>query len=226
LKPCWVIAPEANAEFVAAMEEVLAVYQRPYDPDYPVVCFDESNKQQVKETRLPMAMEPGQPERFDYEYERHGVSHLFLVFEPLAARRQVTVTDHRTALDYAAQLKALVDVQYPQARKILIVQDQLNTHRAASLYKAFAPAEARRLLDKLEFHFTPKHGSWLNMAEIELSVLARQCLARRIPDQERLREQVNAWQQSRNSQHRTVDGQFTTADARTKLKRLYPSIQS
>jgi DDE superfamily endonuclease len=226
LKQCWVIAPEANAEFVAAMEEVLQIYQRPYDPDYPVVCFDESNKQQVKETRLPMAMEPGQPERFDYEYERHGVSNLFMVFEPLAARRQVTVTDHRTALDYAALLKALVDVQYPPARKILIVQDQLNTQRAASLYKAFAPAEARRLLDKLEFHFTPKHGSWLNMAEIELSVLARQCLARRIPDQESLRQQVNAWQRSRNSQHRTVDWQFTTADARTRRKRLYPSIQS
>ena len=220
------IAPEANAEFVAAREEVLEIYQRPYDPDYPVVCFDESNKQQVKETRTPIAMEPGQSERFDYEYERNGVSNLFMAFEPLAARRQVTVTDHRTALDYAAHLKALVDVQYPQARKILIVQDQLNTHRAASLYKAFAPAEARRLLDKLEFHFTPKHGSWLNMAEIELSVLARQCLARRIPDQESLRQQVNAWQQARNSQQRTVDWQFTTADARTKLKRLYPSIQS
>jgi transposase len=226
LKQCWVIAPEANAEFVAAMEEVLEIYQRPYDPDYPVVCFDESNKQQVKETRTPIAMEPGQSERFDYEYERNGVSNLFMAFEPLAARRQVTVTDHRTALDYAAHLKALVDVQYPQARKILIVQDQLNTHRAASLYKAFAPAEARRLLDKLEFHFTPKHGSWLNMAEIELSVLARQCLARRIPDQDSLRQQVNAWQQARNSQQRTVDWQFTTADARTKLKRLYPSIQS
>ena len=220
------MAPEANAEFVAAREEVLEIYQRPYDPDYPVVCFDESNKQQVKETRTPIAMEPGQSERFDYEYERNGVSNLFMAFEPLAARRQVTVTDHRTALDYAAHLKALVDVQYPQARKILIVQDQLNTHRAASLYKAFAPAEARRLLDKLEFHFTPKHGSWLNMAEIELSVLARQCLARRIPDQESLRQQVNAWQQARNSQQRTVDWQFTTADARTKLKRLYPSIQS
>jgi DDE superfamily endonuclease len=225
LKECWVIPPEANAEFVAAMEEVLEVYQRPYDPNYPVVCLDESNKQQVKETRRPMAMEPGQPERFDYEYERNGASNLFLVFEPLAALRQVTVTDQRTAMDYAAQLKALVDVQYPQALKILVVQDQLNTHRAASLYKAFEPAEARRLLNKLEFHFTPKHGSWLNMAEIELSVLARQCLERRIPDQESLRQEVSAWQQSRNAQHRTVDWQFTTADARTKLKRLYPSIR-
>ncbi len=154
------------------------------------------------------------------------MSNLFMVFEPLAARRQITVTDHRTALDYAAQLIALVDVHYPHARKILIVPAQRNTHRAASLYKAFEPAEARRILDKLEFHFTPKHGSWLNMAEIELSVLARQCLARRIPGPESLRQKVNAWQQSRNAQRCTVHWQFTTADARTKLKRLYPSIQS
>ena len=207
------------------MEEVLEVYHRPYDSNYPVVCLDESNKQQVKETRTPIAMEPGQPERFDCEYERNGVSNLFMMFEPLAARRHVTVTDHRTAIDYAAQLKALVDVYYPNALKVLVVQDQLNTHRAASLYKAFEPAEARRILDKLEFHFTPKHGSWLNMAEIELSVLARQCLERRIPDQKSLRHEVNAWQQSRNVQHHTVDWQFTTANARLKLKRLYPSIQ-
>ena len=220
------IAPEANAEFVAAMEEVLEVYHRPYDPNYPMVCLDESNKQQVKETRTPIAMEPGQPERVDCEYERNGVSNLFMVFEPLAARGHVTVTDQRTAIDYAAQLKALVDIHYPNALKILVVQDQLNTHRAASLYKAFEPAEARRILDKLEFHFTPKHGSWLNMAEIEVSVLARQCLDRRIPDQQSLRHEVNAWQQSRNAQHYTVDWQFTTADARIKLKRLYPSLKS
>ena len=200
------------------------VYHRPYDSNYPVVCLDESNKQHVKETRTPIAMEPGHPERFDCEYERNGVSNLFMMFEPLAARRQVTVTDRRTAIDYAAQLKALVDVHYPNALKILVVQDQLNTHRAASLYKAFEPAEARRILNKLEFHLTPKHGSWLNMAEIELSVLARQCLDRRISDQESLRSEVNAWQQSRNAQDHTVDWQFTTADARIKLKRLYPSI--
>lgn len=219
------IAPEANAEFVAAMEEVLEVYHRPYDPHYPVVCFDESSKQQVKETRIPIAMEPGQPERYDCEYERHGVSNLFMVFEPLAARRQVAVTDQRTALDYAAQMQQLVDVHYPDALKIVVVQDQLNTHRAASLYKAFPPAEARRILDKLEFHFTPKHGSWLNMAEIELSVLARQCLDRRIPDQQHLKQEVAAWQQSRNARNHRVDWQFTPADARVKLKRLYPSIQ-
>jgi len=220
-----VIAPAANAEFVAAMADVLAVYHRPYDPNYPVVCFDESSKQQVKETRIPIAMEPGQPERYDCEYERNGVSNLFMVFEPLAARRQVAVTDPRTALDYAAQMQQLVDVHYPDALKIVVVQDQLNTHRAASLYKAFPSAEARRVLDKLEFHFTPKHGSWLNMAEIELSVLARQCLDRRIPDQPHLQQEVAAWQQSRNAQNYTVDWQFTTAEARIKLKRLYPSIQ-
>jgi hypothetical protein len=219
-----VIAPEANAEFVATMEDVLEVYHRPYNPHYPVVCFDESSKQQVKETRIPIAMEPGQPERYDCEYERNGVSNLFMVFEPLAARRQVAVTDQRTALDYAAQMQQLVDVHYPDALKIVVVQDQLNTHRAASLYKAFPPAEARRILDKLEFHFTPKHGSWLNMAEIELSVLARQCLARRIPDQQHLKQEVAAWQQSRNARNHTVDWQFTTTDARIKLKRLYPSF--
>ncbi|PZO48779.1 MAG: IS630 family transposase, partial [Phormidesmis priestleyi] len=156
---------------------------------------------------------------------RNGVSNLFVVFEPLAARRQVAVTDQRTALDYAAQMQQLVDVHDPDALKIVVVQDQLNTHRAASLYKAFPPAEARRILDKLEFHFTPQHGSWLNMAEIELSVLARQCLDRRIPDQPPLQQEVAAWQQSRKAQNHTVDWRFTTADARVKLKRLYPSIQ-
>ena len=208
------------------MEDVLAVYHRPYDPLYPVVCFDESNKQLVQDKRVPIPMSEGQPERYDCEYERNGVSNLFMVFEPLAARRQVTVTNQRTALDYAAQMKRLVDEQYPQAMKIVVVQDQLNTHVPASLYKAFEPAEARRILDKLEFHSTPKHGSWLNMAEIELSVLARQCLDRRIPDQDRLQAEVAAWEASRNAQNHTVDWQFPTADARIKLKQLYPSIKS
>ncbi len=179
----------------------------------------------VKEKHIPLPMEAGKPERYDCEYERNGVSNLFMLFEPLAAQRHVSVTDHRTARDYAAQMKELVDVHYPRALKIVVVHDQLNTHCAASLYKAFEPAEARRILDKLEVHFTPKHGSWLNMAEVELSVLARQCLERRIPDQETLRHEVDAWQQSRNAQNHTVDWQFTTADARIKLKRLYPSIQ-
>lgn len=208
------------------MEDVLEVYHRPYDSNYPVVCFDESNKQLVKEKRLALPMTAGQPQRYDYEYERNGVSNLFMVFEPLAARRQMSVTDRRTALDYAMQMQQLVEVHYPHALKVVVVQDQLNTHCAASLYKAFEPAVARRILDKLELHFTPKHGSWLNMAEIELSVLARQCLSRRIPDQDTLRQEVEAWARSRNAQNHTVDWQFTSADARIKLKRLYPSIQS
>lgn len=220
------IPPEANAEFVCQMEDVLEVYHRTYDPRYPVVCFDESNKQLVKEKRVAIPMEQGQPERYDCEYERNGVSNLFMFFEPLAAWRHVVVTDQRTALDYAAQMKYLVDERYPNAIEIAVVQDQLNTHRAASLYKAFEPEEARRILNKLVFHYTPKHGSWLNMAEIELSVLARQCLDRRIPERQHLQREVAAWEQSRNQKHHTVDWQFTTADARIKLKRLYPSIKS
>ena len=220
------IPPETNAEFVCQMEDVLEVYHRNYDPRYPVVCFDESNKQMVKEKRVPIPMEQGQPERYDCEYERCGVSNLFMFFEPLAGWRHVAVTDQRTALDYAAQMKYLVDERYPDAIKIVVVQDQLNTHRGASLYKAFEPSEARRILDKLVFHYTPKHGSWLNMAEIELSVLARQCLDRRIPNQQQLQQEVAAWEYSRNQQYRTVDWQFTTGDARIKLKRLYPSVKS
>lgn len=169
------IPPEANAEFVCKMEDVLQLYTSAYDPDYPLVCFDESSKQLISETRKPLPPESGQPERFDYEYQRSGVCNLFLFFEPLSGWRHVEVTDQRTQIDYARQMKYLVDERYPQAQKIKIVQDNLNTHIGASLYKAFIPEEARRILDKLEFHYTPKHGSWLNMAEIELSVLARQC---------------------------------------------------
>ena len=207
------------------MEDVLDVYTRPYDPLHPWVCFDESNKQLVAEKIEPLPAEPGQPERYDYQYERNGVSNLFMFFEPLAAWRHVEVTDRRTAIDYAQQMKYLVDKRYPDAIKITVIQDQLNTHDPASLYKAFDPAEAKRILDKLEFHYTPKHGSWLNMAEIELSVLARQCLARRIPDQETLTQEVAAWEQRRNQGNHSVDWRFTTADARIKLKRLYPSIK-
>ena len=173
----------------------------------------------------PLPGEPGQPERYDYQYERNGVSNLFMFFEPLAAWRHVEVTDRRTAIDYAQQMKYLVDKRYPDAIKITVVQDQLNTHDPASLYKAFDPAEAKRILDKLEFHYTPKHGSWLNMAEIELSVLARQCLDRRIPDQETLKREVAAWEAKRNQGNHSVDWRFTTEDARIKLKRLYPSIE-
>ncbi len=208
------------------MEDVLDVYTRSYDPLHPSVCFDESNKQLVAETREPLPAEPGKPERYDYQYERNGVSNLFMFFEPLGNWRHVEVTDRRTAVDYAQQMKYLVDERYPDAIKITIIHDQLNTHVPASLYKAFEPSEAKRILDKLEFHYTPKHGSWLNMAEIELSVLARQCLDRRIPDQETLKQEVAAWEEQRNQEGKSVNWRFTTADARIKLKRLYPSIQS
>ena len=207
------------------MEDVLDVYTRPKDPLHPWVCFDESNKQLVAEKIEPLPAEPGQPERYDYQYESNGVSNLFMFFEPLASWCHVEVTDHRTAIDYAQQMKYLVDERYPDAIKITVIQDQLNTHDPASLYKAFDPAEAKRILDKLEFHYTPKHGSWLNMAEIELSVLARQCLDRRIPDQETLKQEVAAWETKRNQGNHSLDWRFTTADARIKLKRLYPSIQ-
>ena len=208
------------------MEDILDVYTRPYDPLHPSVCFDESSKQLVAETQLPLPIEPGKPERYDYQYERNGVSNLFMFFEPLGNWRHVEVTEQRTAIDYAQQMKYLVDARYPDALKITIIHDQLNTHVPASLYKAFEPNEAKRILDKLEFHYTPKHGSWLNMTEIELSVLARQCLDRRIPDQETLTQEVEAWEQRRNREAHTVDWRFTTADARIKLKRLYPSIQT
>lgn len=208
------------------MEEVLQLYTSPSHPDYPLVCFDETSKQLISETREPLPSGPGQPERFDYEYQREGVCNLFMFFEPLTGSRHVNVTDQRTSIDYAQQMKYLVDERYPQAKKITVVQDNLNTHVKASLYKAFTPAEARRILDKLEFHYTPKHGSWLNMAEIELSVLNRQCLDRRISNKDILIEEVAAWEQRRNQNSSPVDWRFTTEDARIKLKRLYPSIPS
>lgn len=208
------------------MEEVLQVYTSPYDPDYPLVCFDESSKQLISETRAPLPLQPGQPERFDYEYQRQGVCNLFMFFEPLTGTRHVEVTNQRTSIDYAQQMKYLVDERHPQAKKIRVVQDNLNTHIKASLYKFFTPAEARRILDKLEFHYTPKHGSWLNMAEIELSVLNRQCLNRRISHKDILIEEVAAWEQRRNQNSSPVNWRFTTEDARIKLKRLYPSTPS
>lgn len=220
------IPPQANAEFVCQMEEVLELYTSPYDPSYPLVCFDEASKQLISETRQPLAAEPGQPERFDYQYEREGVANLFMFFEPLKSWRHVEVTDQRTSIDYARQMKFLVDERYPEAQKIRVVQDNLNIHVKASLYKAFHPREARRILDKLELHYTPKHGSWLNMAEIELSVLNRQCLNRRISSREILISEVEAWEQRRNQISTPVDWQFTTEDARIKLTKLYPSIPS
>ncbi len=218
------IPPLANADFVCAMEDVLEVYHRPRDPRRPQVCLDEASKQQVKETRPPLPAQPGQPLRYDYEYERNGTSNLFMLFAPLESWRHVAVTDRRTKVDFAHCIRELVDVHFPQAEKIVLVMDNLNTHKLASLYEAFTPQEARRLIDKLELHYTPKHGSWLNMAEIELSVLHNQCIKGRIPDQATLKHEVAAWQDQRNRTAATVNWRFTTTDARIKLKRLYPSI--
>lgn len=206
------------------MEDVLEVYQRPDDPRYPLVCMDESSKQQVREVCEPLPAKPGYVHRYDSEYERNGVSNLFLFFEPLRGRRHLSVTDQRTAVDWAHQIRALVDVHYPDAERITLVMDNLNTHTPASLYKAFAPAEARRLLERLDIHYTPKHGSWLNMAEIEFSILSKQCLDRRIPDQPTLRREVKAWEAERNARASPMDWRFTTEEARIKLKRLYPTI--
>jgi DDE superfamily endonuclease len=208
------------------MEEVLQLYTSIDNPHYPLVCFDECSKQLTKESRTPQPMEPGKPAREDYEYERNGTANLFICFAPFKGWRHVDVTDQRTQLDYAAQMQWLVDEAFPDAIRIRLVQDNLNTHVKASLYKAFPPAEARRILNRLEFHYTPKHGSWLNMAEIELSVLSRQCLDRRIPDKDTLKTEVAAWQEKRNETANTIDWRFTTQDARIKLKHLYPSFQA
>jgi hypothetical protein len=207
------------------MEEVLEVYTRPYDPRYPLVCMDESNKQLVGEVCAPLPAGPGQPERYDYEYVRNGVANLFMIFEPLAGKRRVKVTERRTRQDWAECIRELVDEQYPEAEKIVLIQDNLNTHTLGSLYEAFPPAEARRLLGKLEIHYTPKHGSWLNMAEIELSVLARQCLDRRIDSALELARQVAAWEQERNEASARMVWRFTTPEARIRLRSLYPSLQ-
>jgi|SRR5579859_5133041 len=207
------------------MEDVLDVYTRPSDPRRPLVCMDEVAKQLLRDTRAPLPTKPGEPARVDYEYERGGVVNLFLFCEPLSGRRWVDVTEHRTKCDWAHQIKDLVDHRYPDAERIVLVMDNLNTHSPASLYDAFPPAEAKRLADKLEIHHTPKHGSWLNIAEIELSVLSRQCLDRRVPDVATLQAEVAAWENHRNQTATTVDWRFTTEDARIKLKRLYPSLQ-
>lgn len=206
------------------MEDVLDVYKRPYNGDYPVVCVDESNKQLIKETREPIAAEPGKPERYDTEYERNGVSNIFLACEPLKGKRQIKLTDHRKKTDFAEFIKELVDLHYANVKKIVLVMDNLNTHNGSSLYETFEPAEAKRILDKLEIHYTPKHGSWLNMAEIELSHLSRQCLDRRIADKDIMSAEVLAWCNDRNNEKIKIDWQFTTADARIKLKKLYPVI--
>ena len=206
------------------MEDVLEVYQRPRNPLRPVVCLDETSKQLIIETRAPIPAKPGQKARHDYEYERNGVANLFMLFAPLEGWRRVKVTDRHAAGDYAQVLKEISDVHFPGAEKIVLVQDNLSTHTTESLYAAFPAAEARRLVERFEWHYTPKHGSWLDMAESELGVLSSQCLNRRIPDKQTLIREVAAWQDNRNKHHAKADWQFTTADARVKLKRLYPSF--
>jgi hypothetical protein len=205
------------------MEDVLGVYTRPSDPARPVVCLDETSRQVLADVRAPLPIAPGTPRREDPEYARHGVANLFLVCEPLRGWRDVIVSDRRTRLDWAACVKALADTHYPAAEKIVLVMDNLNIHSPASLYEAFPPAEAKRLADRLEIHHTPKHGSWLNMAEIELAILQRQCLDRRLGDRATLEREVAAWVRQRNAAARTVDWRFTADEARIKLKRLYPA---
>jgi DDE superfamily endonuclease len=221
-----VIPPEANGEFVAHMEDVLDQYHRPYDPKRPLIGMDELMKQLVRETRTPVPMKAGQPERYDYEYERNGVGNVFLFSEPLTGKRWTRVTESRTKIDFAEAIRYLVNDLYPDAECIRLILDNLNTHTLGALYEAFPAAEARRLAQKLEIHYTPKHGSWLNVAEIELSVLSRQCLDRRLPDLQTLEREVAAWQQRRNTAGGRIDWQFTTADARIKLKHLYPACQA
>lgn len=206
------------------MEDVLEAYTQPYDPNRPQICMDETNKQLLAEVREPIPAHPGQAQRIDYEYQREGVADLFMFFEPLMGKRFVKVTDQRTRIDWAHAMKYLADEVYPDAEKIVIVMDNLNTHSPISFYQTFEPEEALRLSNRFEFHYTPKHGSWLNMAEIELGVLVRQCLNRRIPNKAALEQQVLAWQNDRNAKVVKVDWRFTTADARIKLKRLYPVI--
>ncbi len=207
------------------MEDVLEVYHRPYDPQRPQVCVDEVSQELHSDVREPLPLSPGQPARQDYEYERHGTANLFMLFEPLAGWRRVKVTARRTKRDYAEVIRELIDVHYPHAEKIVLVQDNLNTHTVGALYEAFPPAEAQRLAQRLEVHYTPKHGSWLNMAEIELSVLARQCLSRRIPTTEVLAKETAAWAGERNRAAAKMEWRFTTAEARIKLKHLYPTLQ-
>lgn len=220
----WCI-PKASASFVAKMEDVLDVYHRPYDPQRPLVCVDERSKTLHSTPRGGLPPTPGVPERQDYEYERHGTCNVFLCVEPLAGKRQVTVTERRTALDFAEQLQSLSDERYPQAEKIVLVTDNLNTHTAAALYQRFLPAEARRLASRFEWHYTPEHGSWLNMAECELSVLTRHCLRRRLGSITEVARKVATWQQRRDRAKVTIRWQFTAADARIKLRRLYPEIR-
>lgn len=221
----WCLPPKADADFVWHMEDVLAVYQLPYDPTHPVVCMDEASKQLIGEVAIPVPAAPGRAARIDYEYERKGTCNLFMMCEPLRGWRHVRVRGRRTRRDWAECIRELVDVHYPRVERIRLVLDNLNTHDGASLYETFPPAEARRLRDRLEIHTTPKHGSWLDMAETELSILHRQCLDRRIDDREEVRRQVGPWEKDRNERECRIHWTFTLAAARVKLKKLYPSIK-
>jgi hypothetical protein len=221
-----VIPPEQNAEFVAHLEDVLEVYHLAYDPKCPVICMDEQPVQLVKETRIFLPAKPGHPKAIDFEYERNGTANIFLFTEPLVGWRKVLVSEHRTAVDWAVEIERLLSEDYANCPKIKLVCDQLNIHKLASLYQAFPPAVARSLVERLEIHYTPKHGSWLNIAENELSALTRQCLDRRIPDRQTLERETTAWYNQRNQSQKSVDWQFTTADARVRLKRLYPQLEN
>jgi transposase len=220
----WCIPPEGGAHFVCQMESVLEVYKRPHDPRYPVICMDETSKQCTREVRTPIAANPGATARYDAEYERNGVAHLMAFYAPFENWRRVDVADNHAAKQWAEGVRRLVQEDYPEARKITLVMDNLNTHTGASLYKAFVPELASALLDKLAFVYTPKHGSWLNRAECEFSVLSRQCLDRRLPDRDTVNTEVSAWVEERNLKATPADWRFTTEDARIKLKRLYPNI--
>jgi hypothetical protein len=225
LKKGWCLPEGPSAEFVAAMEDVLEVYHRPYDPERPVVCMDECSKQLIGEVREPLPPKPGQVAKYDSEYERKGTANVFMAIEPLAGKRTVRVTDRRTRADWAQFVRMLLMTMYPTAAKVVLVMDNLNTHGIASLYEAYDPATARSLAARLEIHYTPKHGSWLNMAETELSVLSRQCLDRRIESKEIMAEEIGTWEKNRNEACTRINWRFTTTDARIKLKRLYPSFE-
>jgi transposase len=207
------------------MEDVLDTYAQPYDEGCPVVCVDEGGKQLIGEVREPLPVRPGSPAKRDSEYQRHGTANLFMAFEPLAGKRRVVVTERKTSIDFAHILRRIADEWYAGAERVVLVCDNLSTHTPAALYEAFEPAEARRLAGRFEWHYTPRHGSWLNMAEIELSVVARQCLDRRIPDLDTLRDEVRAWEEARNAAVVKVEWQFTAVDARTRLKKLYPTLE-
>jgi transposase len=221
----WCIPPKANAAFVCQMEEVLEVYKCPYDPHRPQICIDEMPQQLLAEKYAPLPLQPDHVPKQDYEYERQGTANIFILFEPLAGKRYIQTTARRTAMDWAHVMKTLSDDLYPEAERIVVVMDNLNTHKCASFYETFEPDEARRLSQRFEIHYTPKHGSWLNMAEIELSALVRQCLKRRLPDQTTLDAEAQAWVKERNANLVKAEWRFTTADARIKLKHLYPKIQ-